>query len=111
MKYKPLKIVKTPPQTELDKPLKVSIANVMESKKRKKRKVRVKEIHSHPGITAKTQKLSTGKKKKDFKPLCSECRSNPVWLDYAVCYECYMKNINAKKKRTHWHGGTGNGIE
>lgn len=23
---------------------------------------------------------------------CSQCGMNPAWLDYSVCYQCYVKN-------------------
>ena len=48
-------------------------------------------------------------KDKKIEKLCVKCGNNPAWLDYAFCYDCYLKQIeeNKEKINNHWHGGTG----
>ena len=96
------KIVKTPPQTELDK--------VMATPSNKKViKVRV-------NTNTKSEQLKSVNEHKDKETnikICSKCRLNPTWLDYPICFDCYMKDIEGKKeKHQHqWSGGTGYGVE
>ena len=28
------------------------------------------------------------------KPTCMQCRTREVWLNYGLCYECYMKKTD-----------------
>ena len=48
-------------------------------------------------------------KDKKIEKLCVRCGNNPAWLDYAFCYDCYLKQIeeNKEKINNYWHGGTG----
>lgn len=97
---KPLKIVKTPPQTELDK-----VIAIPGDKK-------VVIVRGKTNNKPKKTKRAKRHKKTNIKS-CSMCRLNPRWLDYPICFECYMKGIEEKKeKHQHqWHGGTGYGVE
>lgn len=96
------KIVKTPPQTELDKVTAIPSNN--------------KVIKVHVDTTLRTHQLDSRSKHKNKEKnikMCSKCRLNPAWLEYSICFDCYMKEIEAKKEKHqhHWSGGTGYGIE
>ena len=104
------KIVKTPPQTELEKPLN------NRGSKRKHEKNRNAAIGAPKARVMKEKKKMIQEqckqmgmyemqhKKKDSKT-CIQCGLNPAWLDYPICYQCYTKKEKEQNERTHYMGG------
>ena len=77
-----------------------------------RRKNRKKKIVIRANTMQKKDKVS-GKRnhssKKKVEKLCIRCGINPIWLEYPLCYNCYLKKIEENKEKTnhHWRGGTG----
>ena len=117
------KIVKKPPQTELDKPLSISVQNEIKlrkeevkktkkSKKLKKNYATFIHIQSRADKTNKKEKTAQPKKKnrshgrnQKQEWRCIECGTNPTWLDYSLCYTCYCKKEKEQREKKHWVGG------
>lgn len=92
------KIVPTP-QTELDKALKIKIVGskkqrnkernkALNAAKSKKKNERMREREQRNKVDS----LDSPKKKTHW--TCSQCGMNPAWLNYSICYQCYVKNGN-----------------
>lgn len=112
-KYEPQKVVKTAPLTELEKPLNISFAG-SKKKVRKNKQIFVKCVKSASDKKRDKQhnnQANSEKNSQKINHMCIQCHTNPTWLDYSICYECYIKNINEKKQKSHWVGGRLNPVE
>ena len=96
MKNYETKIVSAP-QTELDKPLKMNIVG----NKKEIKKARNKAISAMRSKTKKERMKEREKRNEgSLQDLqmeqthwtCSQCGVNATWLDYPICYQCYVKN-------------------
>ena len=109
------KIVKKPPQTELDKPLSISVQNeiklrkeeVKKTKKSKKLKKTMRQLFIfNLGQIRRIKKKNRShgrNQKQEWR--CIECGTNPIWLDYSLCYTCYCKKEKEQREKKHWVGG------
>ena len=107
-KYEPKKVVKTAPLTELEKPLNVSFAGSKKKVRRNKKKQIFVKCGKNASVRKRTEQLNQANSEKNQKQInhvCIQCHTNSTWLNYSICYECYIKNINEKKQKPHWVGG------